>query len=127
MNDSGTQATVLVLFTTLVTVTLMMCVMTGPDRDDLTNFYTGYLSLTPLKNGLAIAGDYISAATVLSTTGIIALAGYDGYVLAVSTALSLVLLMFLLAEPCATRAGSPWATSWPATCRSGPCVSQPAW
>ncbi|MFE0257766.1 cation acetate symporter [Streptomyces sp. NPDC059010] len=101
MNDfsSGTQATVLILFTTLVTVTLMMCVMAGPDRDDLTNFYTGYLSLTPLKNGLAIAGDYISAATVLSTTGIIALAGYDGYVLAVSTALSLVLLMFLLAEP----------------------------
>ncbi|MBX9366545.1 cation acetate symporter [Streptomyces sp. WAC04114] len=101
MNDfsSGTQAIILVLFTTLVTVTLLMCVMAGPDRDDLANFYTGYLSLTPLKNGLAIAGDYISAATVLSTTGIIALAGYDGYVLAVSTALSLVLLMFLLAEP----------------------------
>ncbi|GAA3047887.1 sodium/solute symporter [Streptomyces glomeratus] len=101
MNDfsSGTQATVLILFTTLVTVTLLMCVMAGPDRDDLTNFYTGYLSLTPLKNGLAIAGDYISAATVLSTAGIIALAGYDGYVLAVSTALSLVLLMFLMAEP----------------------------
>ncbi|MFF9090574.1 cation acetate symporter [Streptomyces sp. NPDC014991] len=101
MNDfgSGTQAIVLVLFSTLVTLTLLLCVMAGPDRDDLTNFYTGYLSLTPLKNGLAIAGDYISAATVLSTTGIIALAGYDGYVLAVSTALSLVLLMFLLAEP----------------------------
>ncbi|MFH9243929.1 cation acetate symporter [Streptomyces lydicus] len=101
MNDfsSGTQVTVLALFTALVTVTLLMCVMVGPDRDDLTNFYTGYLSLTPLKNGLAIAGDYISAATVLSTTGIIALAGYDGYVLAVSTAMSLVLLMFLLAEP----------------------------
>ncbi|MFE9112184.1 cation acetate symporter [Streptomyces collinus] len=98
-SGSGTQAIVLVLFTTLVTVTLLMCVMAGPDRDDLANFYTGYLSLTPLKNGLAIAGDYISAATVLSTTGIIALTGYDGYVLAVSTALSLVLLMFLLAEP----------------------------
>ncbi|GGU98877.1 cation acetate symporter [Streptomyces filipinensis] len=101
MNDfsSGTQASVLMLFTALVTLTLLMCVMAGPDRDDLTNFYTGYRSLTPLKNGLAIAGDYISAATVLSTTGIVALAGYDGYVLAVSTALSLVLLMFLLAEP----------------------------
>ncbi|MFI5683044.1 cation acetate symporter [Streptomyces sp. NPDC051636] len=101
MNDfsSGTQAIVLVLFSSLVTITLLMCVMAGPDRDDLTNFYTGYLSLTPLKNGLAIAGDYISAATVLSTTGIVALAGYDGYVLAVSTAMSLVLLMFLLAEP----------------------------
>lgn len=101
MNDfsSGTQAIVLVLFSALVTITLLMCVMAGPDRDDLANFYTGYLSLTPLKNGLAIAGDYISAATVLSTTGIVALAGYDGYVLAVSTAMSLVLLMFLLAEP----------------------------
>jgi SSS family solute:Na+ symporter/cation/acetate symporter len=101
VNDfgSGTQVTVLVLFTALVTLTLLICVMAGPDRDDLANFYTGYLSLTPFKNGLAIAGDYISAATVLSTTGIIALAGYDGYVLAVSTALSLVLLMFLLAEP----------------------------
>ncbi|MET7801791.1 cation acetate symporter, partial [Streptomyces decoyicus] len=101
MNDfsSGAQATVLPLFSALVTLTLLICVMAGPDRDDLTNFYTGYLSLTPLKNGLAIAGDYISAATVLSTTGIIALAGYDGYVLAVSTAMSLVLLMFLLAEP----------------------------
>ncbi|GGX79596.1 sodium/solute symporter [Streptomyces anandii] len=101
MNEfgSGTQATVLLLFTTLVTVTLLMCVMAGPDRDDLENFYTGYLKLTPFRNGLAIAGDYISAATVLSTTGIVALTGYDGYVLAVSTALSLVLLMFLLAEP----------------------------
>ncbi|MFF9815315.1 cation acetate symporter [Streptomyces sp. NPDC014006] len=97
--DSGTQTIVLVLFTALVTVTLLICVMAGPERDDLTNFYTGYRSLTPIKNGLAIAGDYISAATVLSTTGIIALAGYDGYVLAVSTALSLVLLMFLMAEP----------------------------
>ncbi|KOG41130.1 cation acetate symporter [Streptomyces decoyicus] len=101
MNDfsAGSQAAVLPLFSALVALTLLICVMAGPDRDDLTNFYTGYLSLTPLKNGLAIAGDYISAATVLSTTGIIALAGYDGYVLAVSTTMSLVLLMFLLAEP----------------------------
>ncbi|TJZ54061.1 cation acetate symporter [Streptomyces piniterrae] len=97
--DSGTQSTVLVIFTVLVTLTLLICVISGPDRDDLPNFYTGYLSLTPFKNGLAIAGDYISAATVLSTTGIIALAGYDGFLLAMSTALSLVLLMFLLAEP----------------------------
>jgi Na+(H+)/acetate symporter ActP len=97
--DSGTQTTVLLIFTILATITLLLCVVTGPDRDDLANFYTGYRTLTPFKNGLAIAGDYISAATVLSTTGIIALAGYDGFLLAMSTALSLVLLMFLLAEP----------------------------
>ncbi|MFF9626863.1 cation acetate symporter [Streptomyces griseosporeus] len=86
-------------FTAVATVTLLLCVMTGPDRDDLDEFYTGYGSLSPLRNGLAIAGDYISAATVLGTGGVIALFGYDGVVLALSTALSLMLLMFLLAEP----------------------------
>jgi SSS family solute:Na+ symporter/cation/acetate symporter len=93
------QTMSLVAFTTVVTVTLLLCVMTGPDRDDLDEFYTGYRSLSPLRNGLAIAGDYISAATVLGTGGVIALYGHDGVVLALSTALSLMLLMFLLAEP----------------------------
>ncbi|MFF2201616.1 cation acetate symporter [Streptomyces sp. NPDC058145] len=89
----------LVAFSAVATLTLLLCVMTGPDGDDLDEFYTGYGTLSPLRNGLAIAGDYISAATVLGTGGVIALCGYDGVVLALSTALSLLLLMFLLAEP----------------------------
>ncbi|MEU6356914.1 cation acetate symporter [Streptomyces sp. NPDC047072] len=97
-SDSA-QAMSLVAFSAVATLTLLLCVMTGPDRDDLDEFYTGYNSLSPLRNGLAIAGDYISAATVLGTGGVIALYGYDGVVLALSTALSLMLLMFLLAEP----------------------------
>ncbi|MFF8481161.1 sodium/solute symporter [Streptomyces antibioticus] len=97
--DSSTQGMLLVAFSTVATVILLLCVMTGPEGDDLDEFYTGYGSLSPMRNGLAIAGDYISAATVLSTSGVIALYGYDGVVLALSTALSLTLLMFLLAEP----------------------------
>ncbi|MFD4602078.1 cation acetate symporter [Streptomyces sp. NPDC058464] len=89
----------LVAFTVVATLTLLLCVLTGPDRDDLDEFYTGYGSLSPLRNGLAIAGDYISGAGVLAGAGVIALCGYDGVVLALSTALSLMLLMFLLAEP----------------------------
>jgi Na+(H+)/acetate symporter ActP len=97
---SGTAQTwSLVAFCTVVTVTLLLCVIAGPDRDDLDEFYTGYRSLSPMRNGLAIAGDYISAATVLTIGGVIALCGYDGVVLALSTLLSLLLLMFLLAEP----------------------------
>jgi len=101
MTDFGgdSQAITLVAFCAVATITLLLCVMTGPDRDDLDEFYTGYSSLSPLRNGLAIGGDYISAATVLGTTGVVALCGYDGIVLALSTALSLMLLMFLLAEP----------------------------
>ncbi|WP_425584296.1 sodium:solute symporter family transporter, partial [Streptomyces violaceus] len=97
--SGNAQAMSLVGFTSVATITLLLCVMTGPDRDDLDEFYTGYSSLSPMRNGLAIAGDYISAATVLGTGGVIALFGYDGTVLALSTALSLMLLMFLLAEP----------------------------
>ncbi|MER6343417.1 sodium/solute symporter [Streptomyces sp. NPDC001595] len=97
--DESAQTMSLVAFTAIATITLLLCVMTGPDRDDLDEFYTGYSSLSPMRNGLAIAGDYISAATVLGTGGVIALYGYDGIVLALSTALSLMLLMFLLAEP----------------------------
>lgn len=119
-SDSA-QAMSLVAFSTVATITLLLCVMTGPDRDDLDEFYTGYSSLSPMRNGLAIAGDYISAATVLGTGGVIALYGYDGVVLALSTALSLMLLMFLLAEPCATRAGSRWGTRWHGGCRGAVC------
>lgn len=97
--SGSAQAMALVAFSAVATLTLLLCVMTGPDRDDLDEFYTGYGTLSPLRNGLAIAGDYISAATVLGTGGVIALCGYDGVVLALSTALSLLLLMFLLAEP----------------------------
>ncbi|MET8125749.1 cation acetate symporter [Streptomyces sp. NPDC005065] len=97
--DESAQTMSLVAFIAVATVTLLLCVMTGPDRDDLDEFYTGYRSLSPVRNGLAIAGDYLSAATLFGTTGVIALTGYDGLVLALSTTLSLVLLMFLLAEP----------------------------
>ncbi|MET8473316.1 cation acetate symporter [Streptomyces sp. NPDC006422] len=96
---ASTDAMSLVAFTAVATITLLLCIMTGPDRDGLEEFYTGFGRLGPVRNGLAIAGDYISAATVLGTGGIIALLGYDGVVLALSTALSLMLLMFLLAEP----------------------------
>ncbi|MEV3859683.1 cation acetate symporter [Streptomyces sp. NPDC050095] len=97
--STSSQSLSLVAFTAVATATLLLSVVTSPDRDDLETFYTGFGRLTPLRNGLAIAGDYLSAATVLATTGIIALVGYDGVVLALSTALSLMLLMFLLAEP----------------------------
>jgi SSS family solute:Na+ symporter/cation/acetate symporter len=97
--DDSTQMLSLMAFLTVVTVTLLLCVITGPDSDDLEEFYTGRRSPSPRRNGVAIAGDYISAATVLGGGGVIALAGHDGIVIALSTMLSLLFLMFVLAEP----------------------------
>lgn len=125
--DGSAQSWSLVAFSSVVALTLMLCVLTGPDRDDLDEFYTGYRSLSPLRNGLAIAGDYISAATVLTIGGVIALCGYDGVVLALSTVLSLLLLMVLLAEPCITPAGSPWPTRSADGCPAARCASPRVW
>ncbi len=46
LRDSS-QTMSLVAFTSVATITLLLCVMTGPDRDDLDEFYTGYGSLSP--------------------------------------------------------------------------------
>ncbi|MEU1627601.1 cation acetate symporter [Streptomyces sp. NPDC020096] len=98
-NSNPAQTAALVIFSVLATLAMLLCILAGSEPDDLADFYTGYRTLTPLRNGLAIAGDYVSAATVLSTSGIVALSGYDGVVLILSTVLSLLLLMRLLAEP----------------------------
>lgn len=44
-----------------------------------TDFYTGGASFTGTQNGLAIAGDFLSAASFLGIVGAIAMTGYDGF------------------------------------------------
>ena len=95
---SGTQKVVLIAFMGFMGISLLLCVLAGPDRDEAADFYTANRSLTPLQSALALSGDYISAATVLGTTGIVALSGYDGIALAVNTTLALGVLL-LLARP----------------------------
>ncbi|WP_042377724.1 sodium/solute symporter [Streptacidiphilus melanogenes] len=91
----STHTAVLIAFLVFVCVTLLLCVMVGPDKDEVADFYTANRTLTPLQNGLALSGDYISAATMLGTTGIIALSGFNGIMLDVSTALALSTLLVL--------------------------------
>lgn len=61
-------------------------------------FYTAAGSLTGFQNGLAIAGDYMSAASFLGITGAIAIHGYDGFFYSVGFLVS-YLLLYLIAEP----------------------------
>lgn len=94
----GTQTSVLIAFLVFVGAALLLCVFAGPDRDEVADFYTANRTLTAFQNGLALSGDYISAATMLGTTGIIALTGFDGVMLDVSTALALGTLL-VMARP----------------------------
>ncbi|GAA2796302.1 cation acetate symporter [Saccharopolyspora taberi] len=53
----------------------------------------------PLGNGLAIAGDYVSAASFLGISGAIALSGFSGFYLAAAVPLAYLLVLLVIAEP----------------------------
>ncbi len=50
-------------------------------------------------NGFAIAGDYLSAASFLGITGLVAFSGYDGFIYAIGFLAGWIVALFLVAEP----------------------------
>ncbi|MFD8566816.1 cation acetate symporter [Streptomyces sp. NPDC059639] len=94
------QSFAVVVFLGFVAVSLLLCGLAAADLDDPEHFYAGgSAAFGPVGGGLAIAGDYISAATLLSTTGAVALDGADGMLFAGATVLSLFLVMRIMGEP----------------------------
>lgn len=64
-------------------------------RDD---FFVASGNISPLQNGLAIAGDFMSAATFLGITGLMFLVGYDAYILSFAILIGWPLMLMLIAE-----------------------------
>ncbi|MCH5671186.1 sodium/solute symporter [Streptomyces gilvus] len=87
------------LFLAVVVVTLFTALLTAPQRDEIGEFYLGNRTMSPLRNGLAMCGDYISAATLLGSTGLVALNGYDGLLYLGGTAVAWMTVLLLIAEP----------------------------
>jgi cation/acetate symporter len=63
------------------------------------HFYAAGRSVTGLQNGLALAGDYMSAASFLGIAGLVALSGFDGLIYSIGFLVGWPLVMFLIAEP----------------------------
>ncbi len=61
-------------------------------------FYAGGRLFSPMENGFAIAGDYMSAASFLGISGLIALFGYDGLLYSVGFLVAWLVVLFLVAE-----------------------------
>lgn len=62
-------------------------------------FYTAGGGITGLQNGLAIAGDYMSAASFLGISGLVYLSGYDGLIYSIGFLVGWPVILFLIAEP----------------------------
>ena len=63
------------------------------------HFYTAGGNVTGLQNGLALAGDYMSAASFLGIAGLVALSGFDGLIYSIGFLVGWPVVMFLIAEP----------------------------
>ena len=82
----------------VVTLTIVIRVSTGGKRSSQ-EFYTGGASFDGRQNGLAIAGDYLSAASFLGIVGAVALTGYDGLLYSIGFLVAWLVALLLVAEP----------------------------
>lgn len=69
----------LTLFCGIVLLTLIITYFAAKKTNNASEFYTAGGGLTGWQNGMAIAGDYMSAASFLGIAGSVALAGFDGF------------------------------------------------
>jgi cation/acetate symporter len=63
------------------------------------DFYAAGRSVTGFQNGLALAGDYMSAASFLGIAGLVSTKGYDGLIYSVGWLVGWPIIMFLISEP----------------------------
>jgi cation/acetate symporter len=87
------------LFLAIVALTLVITYFASKKTKTTSDFYTADGGLTGMQNGLAIAGDYMSAASFLGIAGSIALAGFDGFFYSIGFLVAYLVVLYLVAEP----------------------------
>ena len=87
------------VFAIFVAATLAVVIVVSRQKTKASDFYTGGAQFSGRQNGLAITGDYLSAAAFLGVTGAIAIYGYDGLLYSVGFFVALLLALYLVAEP----------------------------
>jgi cation/acetate symporter len=90
---------VVILFLIIVLLTLVITYFAAKQTKSTGDFYTAGGGLTGWQNGLAIAGDYLSAASFLGIAGMIALKGFDGFFYSIGFLIAYLVVLFLVAEP----------------------------
>ncbi|MBT2511264.1 cation acetate symporter [Streptomyces sp. ISL-98] len=93
------QTLALLLFSAFVAATLAITAWASRNRrGSAEEFYAGGRLFSPMENGFAIAGDYMSAASFLGISGLIALFGYDGMLYSVGFLVAWLVVLLLVAE-----------------------------
>ena len=95
--DQGNTA--LWMFLAFVAATLVITYFSARQSKGASAYFAAGRRITGWQNGLAVAGDYMSAASFLGIAGMIAMNGYDGFLYSVGFLVAYLTVLFLVAEP----------------------------
>src|SRR6188472_1377480 len=87
-----------VIFAIVLAITLGVTYWASKRAGSAVGFYAAGRQITGAQNGLAISGDYLSAASFLGIAGLIFLYGFDGFLYSIGFLVAFLTVMFLLAE-----------------------------
>lgn len=96
---SGTHGSAIIMFVAFVMVTLGITYWAARRTRTAKDFYAAGGGITGFQNGLAIAGDYMSAASFLGIAGLVYLSGFDGLIYAIGFLVGWPIVLLLIAEP----------------------------
>ncbi len=88
----------IIMFLIFVGGTLMITYWAAKRTKTASDFYTAGGGITGFQNGMAIAGDYMSAASFLGISGLVYLAGYDGLIYSIGFLVGWPVILFLVSE-----------------------------
>src|SRR5215213_6516542 len=92
------NTTAIVVFAIVLAITLGITFWASKRASSAVGFYAAGRGISGLQNGLAISGDYLSAASFLGIAGLIYIFGFDGFVYSIGFLVAFLTVMFLLAE-----------------------------
>ncbi len=94
----ATNWTAIMMFAAFVAGTLYITKWAAAKTKSAADFYTGGGGITGFQNGLAIAGDYMSAASFLGISAAVMASGYDGLIYSIGFLVGWPVITFLMAE-----------------------------
>src|SRR4051794_25274283 len=92
------NAEAVVIFAIVLSFTLGITYWASRRAQSAVGFYAAGRQITAPQNGLAISGDYLSAASFLGIAGLIFVFGFDGFLYSIGFLVAFLTVMFLLAE-----------------------------
>jgi len=98
IQQQATNWHAIIMFVIFVTMTMGITYWAASRTKSTSDFYTAGGGITGFQNGLAIAGDYMSAATLLGLTAMVYGKGYDGYIYMMAFFAGWPIILFLMAE-----------------------------